>query len=225
MFCSCSISDNAPQEEGYTIEVVKPANITELGGGSSLVMQCTSMRIHLRGKETMLAYHVQHVLLGSIPLHSISRRNGPCSSSQGNGDRGRSRSPALMSVGPRQHALKSRCGWCSKDGNDVTVSRDQPRRPRWPREQQPLPSWRSRVSRTSWRSRQYQPLRSSSTNEKHFQGYWIWENSQFLRSGAPSMQAFFWIVQACNWTVDIPCRWAAGSNSGVIPSFVERGYV
>jgi len=34
MFCSCSISDNAPQEEGYTIEVAKPANITEVGGGS-----------------------------------------------------------------------------------------------------------------------------------------------------------------------------------------------
>jgi len=215
MFCSWSISDNAPQEEGYTIEVVEPANITELGGGSSLVMQWTSMRIH-RGKETMSAYHVQHVLSGSIPLHNISRRNGPCSSSQGNGDRGRSRSPALMSNGPRQHASKSRCGWCSKNSDDVTASRDQPRRPRWPREQQPLPSWRSRASRTSWRSRQFQPSRSSSTNEQHSQEYLIGSAKivGFLRSGAPSIQASSWIVQACNWTVDIPCRWAAGVIQG-----------
>ncbi len=99
MFCSWSISDNAPQEEGYTIEVVKPANIAELGGGSSLVMQCTSKRIHIRGKETMLAYHVQHVRFGISEASHCTTSAAEMALAvlvRGMVIGGRSRSPALM---------------------------------------------------------------------------------------------------------------------------------
>lgn len=93
--------------------------------------------------------------------------------------------------------------------NDVTAFRDQPRRPRWPRDQQPLPSWRSRPSRSSWRSTQFQPSRTASTNELHFLG--SGEMIYDLRVGDPSIQD---LLPGCSdvevqQIADTLCSWAS----------------